>query len=131
MIFVEWWAVEKVCFVVLVIAIAVGLFISVRHRRAWLRFPVQLLTLLIGLGTVAIVLFAAVLLPNPDRYSEPIYSPNHKLAARIAEYNAGGLGGADTQVELFSHRGFVSHRVYEGEFRSVDSAHIAWMATQS
>ena len=125
MIFMEWWIVERVSVVVAVIAAAVGLFITARRRRAWIRYTLQGVALLIALGVAAVSLLV-VSLPDANHYSDPLYSPNHKLAARIAEYDAGPLGGADTSVEVFSHAGFVSHRVYIGEFKTVGVGDLTW-----
>ena len=61
-----------------------------------------------------------------NTYSEPVYSPNRKMAARIVEYDASGLGGADDTVRVFAAHGFSSDVVYFGEFESVRAQNIRW-----
>jgi hypothetical protein len=124
MIFVEWWAIERVC-LLLLIAAAVGLGIwSVRKKNWSVRFPIQLLLGLLLFALLFLVMLVSGLPGNT--YSEPVYSPNGKMAVRIAEYNASGLGGADDTVKLFTDHGFRSDAVFLGEFKSVKAQNIRW-----
>ena len=45
--------------------------------------------------------------------------PNRRMAARIVEYNASGLGGAEDSVKLFTAHGLSSDVVFFGEFNLV------------
>ena len=124
MIFVEWWSIERVSLLLLIApAASLGIW-SVRKKNWTIRFPIQLL---LGLSLFALMVFVALvsILPG-NTYSEPVYSPNRKMAARIAEYNASGLGGADDTVKLFTDHGFYSDIVFLGEFKSVRRENIRW-----
>jgi hypothetical protein len=127
MFFVEWWLVIRACALLIVISGLIVAFRSVRKKRAWpLRLPVQFLSVLLGACIVVLVLFVLAL-PNPNSYSAPLYSPNHKMAVRVANYDAGPLGGANTSVELFSDGGLVSRIVFFGEWRSVEAENLRWI----
>jgi hypothetical protein len=123
-IFVEWWAVARLCLLLLIVTIA-GLGIwSVRKKRWIVRFAIQLL-----LGLSLFALFFLIMLTSTlpgNTYSEPVYSPNRKMAARIVEYDASGLGGADDIVKVFAAHGFSSDVVFFGEFKSVTAKNIRW-----
>jgi hypothetical protein len=125
MLFVEWLPVTLHCVFLLLIGSAVLAFRSVLYKKAWFRLPVQLLSGLVALGSLFSLLFYWVM-PNPWTYSAPIYSPNHRMAARVAEYNASGFGGADTSVELFNYHGLFSNVVFLGEWKSVEASNIRW-----
>jgi hypothetical protein len=123
-IFVEWWVVERLCIVALVVLIASASIWSVRKKRWFVRFPIQFLS---GLSLLALFSLLALLLSlASNTYSEPIYSPNRKMAVRITEYNASGLGGADDTVKLFTAHGFRSDVVFFGAFNSVKIRNLRW-----
>ena len=124
MIFVEWWHVERLCLLLLIVAIA-SLFIWSLRKKHWLvRLPIQLL---LGLLLCALLFLVTLVSTLPgNSYSAPVYSPNGKMAARIVEYNASGLGGADDTVKLFTAHGFSSDVVFFGEFNSVKAKNIQW-----
>jgi hypothetical protein len=125
MLFVEWWPVILHCVFLLLIGAAILAFRSVLGKKVWFRLTVQLLSVLVVLGSLFSLLFYWRM-PNPWTYSAPIYSPNHKMAVRVAEYNASGFGGADTSVELFDCHGLFSKVVFLGEWKSVETSNIRW-----
>jgi hypothetical protein len=123
-IFIEWWAVARLCLLLLVVAIASLSIWSVRKKRWFVRVPIQLL---LGLPLFALLFFVTLVSSLPgNSYSEPIYSPNRKMAVRIIEYNASGFGGADDTVKVFKAHGFISDVVFFGEFKSVSTHNIRW-----
>jgi hypothetical protein len=123
-IFIEWWGIERLCLLVLVVATASLIIWSVRKKRWFARFPIQLV---LGLFLFALLFLVTLVSSLPgNTYSEPVYSPNRKMAARIVEYNASGLGGADDTVKLFTAHGFSSDVVFFGEFNSVKAHNIRW-----
>ncbi len=124
MVFVEWWHVTRLCLLLLFGAILGFGFWSVRKKRWFVRLPIQLLS---GLVLCALLLLLSIVLMLPgNTYSAPVYSPNKKMAARVVEYNASGLGGADDSMELFTAYGFNSDVVFRGEFKSVEAQNIRW-----
>lgn len=124
MIFIEWWAIERLCLFLLVLATASLIIWSVRKKRWFVRFPIQLL---LGLVLFALLFLVTLVSTLPgNTYSEPVYSPNRKMAARIIEYNASGFGGADDTVKLFTAHGFSSDVVFFGEFKSVRAHNLRW-----
>jgi hypothetical protein len=123
-IFVEWWAVARLCLELLIVAGASLCIWSVRKKRWFVRFPIQLL---LGLSLFAMLFVDMIVSTLPgNTYSEPVYSPNRKMAARIIEYDASGLGGADDTVELFTAHGFRSDVVFFGGFKSVRAQNLRW-----
>jgi hypothetical protein len=123
-IFVEWWSTERLCVLLLIVATASLIIWSVGNKRWSIRFPIRLL---LGLFLFALFFFVILVSSLPgNAYSAPIYSPNRKMAARIVEYNASGLGGADDTVKLFTAHGFSSDVVFFGKFRSVKAQNIRW-----
>jgi hypothetical protein len=123
-IFIEWWVVERLCLLLLTVATATLIISSVRKKRWFIRFPIQLF---LGLSLFALLFLVTVVSTLPGNiYSEPVYSPNRKMAARIVEYNASGLGGADDTVKIFAAHGFSSDVVFLGEFKLVRTQNIRW-----
>jgi hypothetical protein len=125
MLFIEWWPVARNCIGLLLIVISVLAFRWALRKNVWLRVPVQFVSGLVLICSLAFWSFYW-LMPNPWTYSAPIYSPNHRMAARVAEYNASGFGGADSSVELFGYGGLFSKVVFFGEFGSVGASDIRW-----
>jgi len=123
-IFIEWWVVGRLCLLLLTVATASLIIWSVRKKRWFVRLPIQLL---LGLALFALLFLVTVVSTLPgNTYSEAVYSPNRKMAARIVEYNASGLGGADDTVKVFTAHGFSSDVVFFGEFKSVRAQNIRW-----
>jgi hypothetical protein len=123
-IFIEWWAIERLCLLLLIVATTSLIIWSVRKKRWFVRFPIRLV---LGVFLFALLFLITVVSRLPgNAYSEPVYSPNRKMAARIVEYNASGLGGADDTVKLFTAHGFSSDVVFFGQFNSVKAQNIRW-----
>ena len=124
MMFVEWWLVKRLCVLILIVATASLSIWFLRKKNWFIRLPIQLL---LGLLLFALFVLSAIIWALPgNTYSEPVYSPNRKMAVRIIEYNASGLGRADDTVELFTAHGFSSDVVFFGEFNSVKARNIRW-----
>jgi hypothetical protein len=125
MFFVEWWHIVRVCLGLSIIALLVFSFWVVRKMRWPVRIPVRILSALIVLcgGFLWLIVLS---LPAGRSYSAAVYSPNRKTAARIDDYNASGLGGADTSVELFTLYGLNRDIVYFGEWKSVEANDLHW-----
>lgn len=127
MLFIEWWHIELACILLLLIGIGIVGFRLARKKKSFVQIPVRFLSVCLVLsGVLASLLIAFVSLLPGNEYSVPVYSPNGKMAARIVDYNASGLGGADSSVELFSYRGFKSNVVFSGEWKSVEAANLRW-----
>ena len=124
MIFIEWWGIERLCLLVLIVVTASLIIWSVRKKGWFVRFPIQLV---LGLFLFALLFLVVLVSSLPgNTYSEPVYSPDRKMAARIVEYNASGLGGAEDTVKVFTAHGLSSDVVFFGEFRSVKAQNIRW-----
>jgi hypothetical protein len=125
MLFVEWWLIGRVCLgLFLIIVLPVFGFWVVRNKPWPVRIPVRVLSALIMLCG-GFLWFIVLSLPG-NSYSAAAYSPNKKTAVRIADYNASGLGGADTSVELFTFHGLERDVVYFGEWKSVGTDDLRW-----
>jgi hypothetical protein len=125
MLFVEWWLLGRICLGLLMIALPVFSSWVVRKKRWPVRIPVRILSALTALCGVFFWLIGLAL-PSPRFYSAAVYSPNRKTAARIDDYNASGLGGGDTSVELFTFHGLKCDIVYFGEYKSVGANDLQW-----
>lgn len=125
MLFIEWWLVKRAFIGLLVVAIPAVGFWHVRKKTWPIRVPVQLVCALVGLSGVLGWLFILAL-GSPDVYSTPVYSPNGAMAVRIDDFNAGGLGGAYDNVELFTAHGLDSKIVFSGDWKSVERANLHW-----
>jgi hypothetical protein len=125
MLFVEWWLLGRICLGLLILAVPLLSFWAVRNRRWAIRITVRILSgLVVVCGLLLWLPF--LLFPWPHSYSVPVYSPNGKMAARIHDYDAGPLGGADNSVELFTSHGLKSNVVYFGEWDSVAATDLRW-----
>jgi hypothetical protein len=125
MLFVEWWLVGWICLGLLILAVPVFSFWLVRDMKWPIRITVRVLSGLVAIcGVLRWLIF--LVLPWPHSYSVPVYSPNRTMAARIDDYDAGPLGGADNSVELFTSHGFTSDLVYYGEWDSVGAKDLQW-----
>jgi hypothetical protein len=128
-LFIEWWHVELPCVLLLIVGIGIVGFWLVRKKKSFVRIPVRFLSVCLALsGVLASSLIAFVSLLPGNEYSVPVYSPNGKMAARIVDYNASGLGGADSWVELFSYHGLKSDVVFSGEWKSVEAPNLRWVS---
>jgi len=124
MFFIEWWLVRRIVTEVLMFAGAVALFVSVRNKRWPLRIPVRVFSLplmLIGLLLLCLQWMAMGCIS----YSHPVYSPNHRMAARVRDGDGGATGGEST-VELFDSHGLHQEDVYSGGWKSVEERDIHW-----
>jgi hypothetical protein len=126
MIFVEWWLVERIGLGLLMLALSVLGFWIVRKKGGPIRIPVQLFCALVGLCGVLGLALTYWAVSTSTNHSAPVYSPHKNMAARIADYSAGGLGGAYDSVELFTSHGLKSDIVYSGEWNSVTAKDLHW-----
>lgn len=58
--------------------------------------------------------------------SKPIFSPDHKRAARVTDEDAGALGG-DTAVKIFTNYGFYNGTILTGDWKIVEAKDIHWL----
>ena len=124
MLFVEWWAIKVFCIGLLMVAVATFSFWFVGKKGSLVRLPVRFLAGLCGATGLWVIL---VVVTNSDVYSEPIYSPNHRMAVRIHHHNPGELGGpTHDSVKLFSAYGFKSTVVFSGDWESVETSDLRW-----
>jgi hypothetical protein len=126
MFFIEWWVVRRFAILLALLAVSCVAIWLVRKQRRSLRIatavlgsPIAVLaTLFLGLQALAVGCLS---------YSEPVYSPDHRQAARVRTDDEGAIGG-NSHVELFSKHGFSSTEVYWGEWRSVNAEDIRWLS---
>jgi len=104
---------------------AIWAFRSARSTRKIIRMSVRLLSVLVMVlaSTVTLVLVGCGTITR----SAPIYSPDHQKAIRITNVDWGAVGG-DTSVELYSHYGLISEKVFTGEFAAVGPKDIRWVS---
>jgi hypothetical protein len=125
MIFIEWWIVRRVCYALLLIACATAAFWSVRKKRWPIRLPVRILS---APATLLAVLFLLLQWKAAGciSYSSAVYSPDHRMAARIRTDDEGATGGNST-VELFDVHGLLQYDVYWGSWNSVEPGWVRWI----
>src|SRR5579859_1654040 len=125
MLFLEWWLIGRISIEIFILVMPFLAIRIVRKWRLWIRIPVWVLSGLLEMCAIVVLLFLLIL-PSPNVYSVPVYSPNKERAARIHDYNASGFGGAYNSVELFTFHGLHSDIVYDGEWSSVRVENIRW-----
>jgi|HubBroStandDraft_1064217.scaffolds.fasta_scaffold156886_3 hypothetical protein len=127
MLFIEWWFFSWFCVGLLMLMVAVGtlgLWV-VRRKERPIRLSMQFIGLFCGL-VGALFILLAWWGASSHVYSVPVYSPDRKMAARIDDYVAGGIGGSYDSVELFTAYGFRSDLVFVGDWKSIRSASLRW-----
>jgi hypothetical protein len=70
-IFIEWWGIERLCLLVLIVVTASLIIWSVRKKRWFVRFPIQLFLGLFLFALLFLVRLISRLAGNT--YSEPVY----------------------------------------------------------
>jgi len=126
MIFIEWWIVARLFSLALLVAVGILGLWAVRKKTWGTRVPVQLVSAVVALMGTALFLFVLWGFHTGHIFSAPVYSPNRRMAVRIDDYSAGGLGGSYNSVELFMTHGLRSEVVFAGESNSVEPASLNW-----
>ncbi len=125
MLFVEWRSVLGWTIALLVLALSVVASRLVRRKRALLRRSVRTVAFLL---LVADGFFVCVILTSAISYSDPVFSPDRTMAARVLYTDYGGE--RDAEVELFRDRGFTHEIVYEAR-PVLTEKEIHWLNTKN
>lgn len=80
----------------------------------------------VSLAALAILLALLETVEGCDSHGPPLYSPDHKVAARIETWDAGATGGGTT-VRVFQSKGFDTKVVFSGNWESVDEKDLSWL----
>jgi hypothetical protein len=109
MLFIEWEAVIRWAIALLIAALCFFAFWSIRKKRAWLRWTVRSVALIILIMDAFV---ASVLVDFGTSYSKAVFSPDRSMAARVVYENE--AGERDAEVEVFRRHGLSHETVYEG-----------------
>jgi hypothetical protein len=123
MVFIEWWLVRRFA-VSLLMILAAGL--CFRNSEKW-QLPDWLRALSVPVGVLGVLfLFANIAALGVQSFSQPVYSPSGKSAARIRVAGVGNIGGG-TEVELFTAHGFASVTIFSGGLDAIKREDIHWL----
>ena len=124
MIFPDYGEIRAFGVLVGLLLAAIWAFRAASSMRKIIRVSVRLLSgfIIVLASTVTLILAGCGTVTR----SAPIYSPDHQKAIRITDLDWGAVGG-DTSVELYSHHGLISEKVFTGEFAAVGPKDISWV----
>lgn len=123
MIFIEWWLVWR--FAVSILLILGGLSFGTAAKQ---HIPPALRALSMPAGFVGLLfLLLNIAAARCQIYSEPVYSPDGKSAARVRSSSVGGIPGG-TEIELFTAHGLNSDSVFSGAWKAVAPEDIQWVS---
>jgi hypothetical protein len=125
MIFPEWRRILIYCVLFVLIFSSIWAFRLVRTRHLVVRIPVRIVSLAV-FGLASLLTLSIVSCEFSNTRSTPIYSPDHRHALRIYDYDAGATGGS-TEVLLFSHYGLLSNAVFEGNWKAAEPKGVHWV----
>jgi len=127
MVFVEWDRIGSVVVCVAVLVVICSAIWRVRRKRLLLRIPVIAIAIPIGLvGSLFLSLFVLSELLGCETDSTPIYSPSHKAAVRLEDWDAGATGGS-TDVRVYEEHGLWVDTVLSGEWKFVQAEDVRWL----
>lgn len=130
MLFVDWSALRFFAALVFIIGLAIWVTrLAVRKRPV-----VQWLTMLVSipLGGFATLLLSLMLLSQLSgcvTYGAPVFSPDHRYAARIRTHDEGATGGG-SGVVLYGDHGFSTAYVFDGGWLSVRNEDLRWTSSR-
>lgn len=125
MIFLEWRRILTYCVLLLLIFSSIWAFRLVRTKHLLVRIPVRILSLAV-FGLASLMTLSIVSCEFSNTRSTPIYSPDHRRALRIYDYDAGATGGG-TEVLLFSDYGLRSETVFDGNWKAAEPKGVHWV----
>lgn len=126
MIFLDYGKIGEYAIILGMLVAGTWAFRCVRSKRKSIRVAVRVVSIaVIGLSSLLTVILLMLESFGSTTWSPPIYSPDHKRAIRIADYDEGALGG-DTAVELYSNRGLLSETVFYGSWDTVKPEDVHW-----
>jgi hypothetical protein len=130
MFFIRWNLLTDTVMMVLTLAILVALPAAclwmARRKRFGIRMMIGLVcTPFVGCG---ILLFCLEVSPmGKTTYSKPIFSPDHRMAARIVEGDDGATGGSSTVV-VYSKHGLRQQIVASGPWQAILDGDVRWVS---
>jgi hypothetical protein len=128
MIFVDWRPFLLIALSLTLAALCVLLIWQVKRRPRWARILVWLTATPLLLSSSALtVFFIWIVLSQRQTVSQPIYSPNGKLAARVETWEGLFAGDDGTNVKVYSLHGLSSAWAYGGDEYSVEPGNIRWL----
>jgi hypothetical protein len=128
MLFLNWSLFGSLMTALLVISAVVWVMKIVRRSNLWVRIPIIIATIPIGLiAALFILLMALAQVSGCNSHGVPVYSPNGKSAARVETDDEGATGGG-TGVQLYSVHGFWTSSVFYGGWKSVEDQDLEWQS---
>lgn len=132
MLFIEWKPVIGWTIAVVLATLCPFAFWSMRKKRVWLRWTVRSFAVLF-LIIDGLFVYAA-LVDSGTSYSTAVFSPDHRMAARVVYTDYGHERDAD--VEVFRRHGFSHETVYEArplltekEIHWLDNKIFGWLVS--
>ena len=127
MIFPNYGTLGRLAICIAPIVFGVLLYRLVRSNRPSVKVPARALGILLCLcGGLLSLLYGCMSAFSATEYSSALYSPNHRYAIRVENWDAGALGGI-TSVILYSRFGLITKTIFSGEYAQTDKATIRWL----
>lgn len=128
MIFPNYGTLGRLAICIAPIVLGVLLYRLVRSNRPSVKLSARVLGVLLCLcGGFLSLLYGCVSAFSATEYSSALYSPNHRYAIRVENWDAGALGGS-TSVTLYSHFGLITKTIFAGEYAQTDRDAIRWLS---
>jgi hypothetical protein len=127
MVFFNWDLIGSVAICIAVIGCVSASIWAVRRKRLAIKVPVIAVGIPISLvGVLFLSLLVLGELMGCQTDSAPIYSPSHKAAVRVEDWDAGATGG-DTDVRVYEEHGLRVTIALSGGWKFVQADDIKWL----
>jgi hypothetical protein len=127
MIFPNYRTIVVIAICIAPIVVGVLLFRGVRLARLGFKVPTRIFSVLLCMcGGCLLFLYGCMSTFSSTEHSSAIYSPDHRKAMRIENWDAGALGGS-TSVVLYSHFGVITKTIFSGEYYQADKSSVQWL----
>jgi hypothetical protein len=126
MLFIDYDIILTYAVCIGITVLGLGIYRSMKTVRSiYLRLSARFLASgLVAFGSLLLLFFAGCGGPGGAN-SNPIFSPDHRYAVRVSDFDYGATGG-DTSVSVFGDYGFRNATVLYGPWKIVRAKDIRW-----
>lgn len=118
--------IQIVLFLSVVLAVALWVWRVIGRRRKLLRLPLRAVAVLLALASSLLLLVdGCTELTTATEASSPLYSPDHKRAVVVRDWDFGALGGG-TYLDMYSYGGLFEEHIAGGDWKIIQAQDIRW-----